>query len=92
MVQITPRAHRQTLGDPPHCHRRLRTQARRQSHFHWIPLGPSFEISFMPPPPLQLLRDDQFRQRPRRLRALTNSAGPELSKGLRNLDGFLTRF
>ena len=31
MVQITARAHRQTLGDPPQRHRRLRPQARRQS-------------------------------------------------------------
>ncbi len=29
MVQITARAHRQTFGDPPHRHRRLRSQARR---------------------------------------------------------------
>ncbi len=41
MVQITARAHRQTFGDPPHRHRRLRPPARRQSHLHWIPLGPS---------------------------------------------------
>ena len=34
MVQISPRAHRQTFGDPPHRHRRLRPQARRQSHLH----------------------------------------------------------
>ena len=34
MVQITPRTHRQTLGDPPRRHRRLRPQARRQSHLH----------------------------------------------------------
>ena len=34
MVQITARAHRQMLGDPPHHHRRLRTQARRQSQLH----------------------------------------------------------
>ena len=70
MVQITARAHRQMLGDPPHHHRRLRTQARRQSHLHRIPLGPSFEIRFLPPPPLQLLRDDEFRLRLRRLSAL----------------------
>ena len=30
----------------------------------------SVEISFLPPPPLQLLRDDEFCQRFRRLRAL----------------------
>ena len=34
MVQITPRAHRQMLGDPPRRHRRLHPQARRQSHLH----------------------------------------------------------
>ena len=41
MVQVTARAHNQALGDPPHRHRRLRPPARRQSHLHWIPLGPS---------------------------------------------------
>ena len=59
-VQITARAHDQTLGDPPHRHRRLRPRARRQRHLHWIPLGPSFAISFLPPPPVLLLRDDPF--------------------------------
>ena len=29
MVQITPRTHRQTLGDPPRRHYRLRPQVRR---------------------------------------------------------------
>ena len=29
MVQITPRTHRQTLGDPPRRHHRLRPQVRR---------------------------------------------------------------
>ena len=41
-----------------------------KSTFTESPLGPSFQISFLPPPPLQLLRDDYFRQRLRRLRAL----------------------
>ena len=35
-----------------------------------IPVKGSVEISFLPPPPLQLLRDDEFRHRLRRLRAL----------------------
>ncbi len=37
MVQITARAHRQTFGDPPHRHRRLRPQAGRNA----LPLGES---------------------------------------------------
>ena len=53
------------------------------SDIRWVtlplgcPLNPSkgvkkgsVEISFLPPPPLQLLCDDEFRQRLRRLRAL----------------------
>jgi hypothetical protein len=38
--------------------------------FTQSPLGPSFEIHFLPPPQLQLLRDDEFRQHLCRLRAL----------------------
>ena len=34
MVQITAGAHRQAFGDPPHRPRRLRLQARSQSHLH----------------------------------------------------------
>ena len=78
MVQITACAHRQTLGDPPHRHRRLRPQARRQSQLHRIPLGPSLEIRFLPTPPLQLLRDDPFRLRLCRLRTFLAENGSVL--------------
>jgi hypothetical protein len=45
MVQITARAHRQTFGDPPHRHRRLRPQARRQSR--WALRTPHLPRAFL---------------------------------------------
>ena len=38
MVQITPRTHRQTLGDPPRRHRRLRSQTLRLRFPIWTEL------------------------------------------------------
>ncbi len=70
MVQITARAHRQTFGDPPTV---IVVSARKRAAkatFTGSALGRVLRSASCHRPRLQPLRDDPFRQRLRRLRAL----------------------